>query len=246
MSEEKVLTTQEKYLNHYVELLKQTLQQQVLNGISLQASAKVNGDIVNEWQKENESLVQKLNEAAQQIEKLKADVGTTQSVREQQQNTEIERLKGVINTKDELVKNVAATKDDTIKNLQTEISRLGLVAIEYEKIKNQVQHLDTFRTELAKTQKLLQDKDSEMQNALKEKDSVIDELNKKIDYLQLTPAKRKKVDDKTSSPQKEEPKKEVNKVEVKEVKVPEIVKSTKAKIIKQELPNLVLKDGGSF
>ena len=62
--------------------------------------------------------------------------------------------------------------------------------------------------------------------------SQIIELNKKIEYLQLTPAKRKKVDADLA----------VTTV----IKSPEPV-ITKAKIIKQDIPEMVIKkDGGSF
>jgi chromosome segregation ATPase len=216
MSEEKSLTPQEKYLNHYVDILKQTLNQQILNGVSLQASAKVNGDILTEWQKENESLKQQLAEInsqglvaqedlKKQIEQLKSNAVASQSAREQQQNAEIEKLKSSLNGKDDLIKNITATKDDIIKGLQTEISRLGLISVEHEKIKHQVGQIDVFRSELIKHQKLVQDKDNEiqnvisqkdneLQNVLNEKNATIDELNQQIEYLKLTPAKRKKLE----------------------------------------------------
>jgi hypothetical protein len=205
MSEEKVVTPQEKYLNHYVELLKQTLQQQILNGISLQASAKVNSDILLEWQKENESLKQQLAEInsqglvaqddlKKQIEQLKSNITASQSAREQQQSVEIQKLKLALNGKDDLIKNVSGSKDETIKGLQAEINRLSLIATEHEKIKHQVGQIDVFRNELIKHQKLVQDKDVELQNALDEKNLEIDELNKQIEYLKLTPAKRKKLE----------------------------------------------------
>ena len=215
MSEEKVLSPQEQYLNHYVEILKQNLNQQILSSISLQASAKVNNDILLEWQKENNSLKQRLEEInsqglseqeelKQQIEQLKSDAVLTQSAKEKEKDNEIERLKGLINgkddliknitsAKDDLIKNITATKDDVIKSLQNDINRLNGIVAESEKIKHQLAHLDTFRSELIKTQKLVEDKNTEIQNVITDKDAIINDLNQQIENLKLTPAKRKKV-----------------------------------------------------
>ena len=215
MSEENVLSPQEQYLNHYVEILKQNLNQQILSSISLQASAKVNNDILLEWQKENNSLKQRLEEInsqglseqeelKQQIEQLKSDAVLTQSAKEKEKDNEIERLKGLINgkddliknitsAKDDLIKNITATKDDVIKGLQNDINRLNGIVAESEKIKHQLAHLDTFRSELIKTQKLVEDKNTEIQNVITDKDAIINDLNQQIENLKLTPAKRKKV-----------------------------------------------------
>lgn len=216
MSEEKVLSPQEKYLNHYVEILKQTLQQQVLNGISLQASAKVNNDVLVEWQKENEFLNQQLeeinskglqsqNDLKEQIEKLKIDVASAQSARQQQLSAEIENLK-----------NLLKNKDADILNLRAEIQKVNQLSHEYEKVKHQVQHLETFKSELVKSRE-------ETQNNRNEYEKQIKLLNDKIEYLQLTPAKRKKVGQTAT-----------------------VTDKPKATIIKQDLPGMVVKDGGKF
>ena len=65
----------------------------------------------------------------------------------------------------------------TITNLNNELADLRRQKNEFENVKHQVQHVDTFRNELVKAQ----DK--------------IRELNEQIEYLQLTPAKRKKIDE---------------------------------------------------
>lgn len=74
--------------------------------------------------------------------------------------------------------------NDTISDLQKEINRLNgeldlikNMKSEYENVKNQVQHIDTFRNELVKSRK---------EN---------EELQEQIRYLQLTPSKRKKYDE---------------------------------------------------
>ena len=71
--------------------------------------------------------------------------------------------------------------------LNNTINQLNIFKKQYDDVKNQVNHIETFRNELIKSRKETEDVRSEMSK-------VIDELNSKIDYLQLTPAKRKKID----------------------------------------------------
>jgi peptidoglycan hydrolase CwlO-like protein len=92
--------------------------------------------------------------------------------------------------------------ETTVTNLTNELNDLRRQRGEFEAVKNQVQHVDTFRNELVKAQQ------------------TIKELNEKIEYLQLTPAKRKKIDE-ANKP------KEVNEV---------VIESSEDTI----------KDGGSF
>lgn len=222
MADEKTLN--EKYFNVYVDVLTQTLHQQVLSNISLQTRSKLNDDVLKEYQNEIGNLqqeVKKINDKAvetetalkNQIEKLKADSLATQSEKDRLKNEEINNLK------------------NQIQNLHLEINRLNVFKAENEKMKSQLVHIDTYRNDILKTQEIV-----------KQKDVVIKELNEQIEYLKLTPAKRKKID--LEKVAKEEPKK----VETPKIEVPkEVLSATpKAKIIKQELPKLVVKDGGSF
>lgn len=73
---------------------------------------------------------------------------------------------------------------DRIVELESEVSRLNdelnsirNLKYEYESVKSKAQHIDTFRSELEKSRKENQD------------------LQEKINYLQMTPAKRKKYDE---------------------------------------------------
>lgn len=215
-------TLNEKYFNVYVDVLSQTLHQQVLGNVSLQAKSKINDEITQEYQNEigrlqeevkkaNEKVLETESNLRKEIERLKLDSISTQSEKDKRNNEEITNLK------------------NTISNLHTEISRLNVFKEESERLKHQLVHLDTFKNDLIKTQEIV-----------KQKDVVIKELNGQIDYLKLTPAQRRKIDSaKAATEKKEEPKK---------IEVPKEVLSgaPKAKIIKQELPNLVVKDGGNF
>jgi chromosome segregation ATPase len=192
-----------KYLNYYVEVLTGTMTDAVIRNISLQANARVTEDVVNEQVKKIEELATKLESV--QIGK----------------NQEIESK---INSLENTVKGHL----DTINNLTNQLTELNKMRGEYENVKHQVSHIDTFRNEL----------NNERENHKKTRDEYqlkLKELNEQIEYLQLTPAKRKKVD---------ELKLANVKVDIKVEEVP--LNTTKAKIIKQTLPNEIIKDGGSF
>ena len=228
----------EKYFEYYVETLTQTLNQQVLTNVSLQAKARVNGDALSEWQKENEILKQELDgnksnvsrietDLKSQIDLLKANAASTQSAREQSQNTEIERLKGSI-----------AAKDNVVSELRNQVAAANALKSEHEKIKHQVAHIDTFRSQLVK-----------LQEVIKGKDSVIEELNGQIEYLKLTPAKRKKLDEK-NNPQ---PVEEVIEPEVQTSVVDFVEESIESEAplepqeeVTEKTSNDTIRDGGSF
>lgn len=82
--------------------------------------------------------------------------------------------------------------ESEISELKSEIQTMKNLKTEYENIKHQVQHVETFRKELLEARKETDDVHSEYQKT-------IDELNKKIEYLQMTPAKRKKFDEQNTT-----------------------------------------------
>ena len=77
--------------------------------------------------------------------------------------------------------------DAEIGRLREEITNLQNSKADYENTKHQVQHIDTFRNELIQARK-------ENEDLRKHYEKEIKTLTDKIDYLQLTPAKRKKID----------------------------------------------------
>jgi chromosome segregation ATPase len=75
-----------------------------------------------------------------------------------------------------------------VNTLNSELLDLRQKRSEYDSAIGQSKHLDTFRNELVKSR--------EENDKLKlEYELKIKNLNEKIDYLQLTPAKRKKIDE---------------------------------------------------
>jgi chromosome segregation ATPase len=81
-----------------------------------------------------------------------------------------------------------ADLEKTIEELQGELAKVNNLRGEYENVKHQAQHVDTFRNELVKERE-------SHQKTRDDYEKQIASLNEKIDYLQLTPAKRKKVDE---------------------------------------------------
>lgn len=171
----------EKFVNYYIEGLITTLNDCLIRNISLQANDRISKEAIEEHSKKVESLNGTINA-------LKADL---ESAKKQQADADNQRYQNLENSiKDHL---------NTINTLNQEISQLRTMKGEYENVKHQVQHVDTFRTELNKTREELNnvrvDNEKIIADLTSSYELKIKELNEKIDYLQLTPAKRKKIEE---------------------------------------------------
>ena len=153
----------ENYVNHYVELLTSTMTDAVIRNISLQANAKISENVIIELQNK--------------IEKLNSEVFKNEHTNEMEKNERVINL----NSKIEEQKTY-------ITNLETQLTELNNKKGEYENIKHQIGHIDTFKNELIKERDLHQQTKSDYELTIKE-------LKERIDYLELVPAKRKKLDD---------------------------------------------------
>jgi DNA repair exonuclease SbcCD ATPase subunit len=260
--------SQEKYSKYYVELLTSTLNDQVLQNISLKAREKVNSEIFEEVSKgyetltvENESFKNEKEKSLSEkevaknaeieslkkqisdlqssksveieriqssksveIESLKKQISDLQSSKnveieriqssksveieriQSSKNAEVERLKqqvGLSQTSknneiddikrrnSEQLQQIQSTKNGEIEQLnkvinglRDEVNKAALIKSEYDKLKHQLNHMDTFRTQLADVQKQVE-----------EKNTIIDDLNSQIENLKsvpATPVKRKK------------------------------------------------------
>jgi len=118
--------------------------------------------------------------------KISESVITEQQSKIDKLNSEIKSYTDNLNGANEQYKN-------TIEGLQNTVNELNSMKSEYENIKHQANHVDTFRNELIKERELHQQTRNDYELKIKE-------LNEKIDYLQLTPAKRKKIDDSKLTP----------------------------------------------
>ena len=88
----------------------------------------------------------------------------------------------------EYAKNLA-DQQSVINDLNNRITVLNGNAKEFEDSKHQLAHVDTFRNELIKSRQ-------ENDDIHDHYDRLVTELNYQITYLQLTPAQRKKIDNK--------------------------------------------------
>jgi chromosome segregation ATPase len=160
----------ENYLNYYVEILTGTMTDAVIRNISLQANARVTEDVINEKIKKN-------NEYENIIENLKKELESIKIGKNQETDSKILNLE-----------NINKGHLDTINSLNNQLSELNRMKGEYENVKHQVDHVNTFRSELIKERENHQKTRDEYEFKLKE-------LDDQIKYLQLTPAKRKKIDE---------------------------------------------------
>jgi len=177
--------SQEKYVEQYLDILTKTMQDSIIKNISLQANLKVTEGVIKELQDGSSSTIQSLQK---KIDELNVTVANSQkelnSLRDNKISAENSRLQ-----------NLQITVDD----LRKKLTDYEVIKKEYEEVKLQVQHIDTFRNELNKTRDELQNIDDvhevEIEKIKSDYENTIRELNDQIIYLKLTPAKRKKIDE---------------------------------------------------
>jgi chromosome segregation ATPase len=205
----------EKFVNVYIEILQKTLNDWLLQTVSLQANAKLSEDLVTQQSEEIQNLGNKIEELSGIIIQLQDKLESEKKKQDENQNSRIQVL-----------------EDEVTTHLKT-ISDLDNIKNQYENVKHQIQQLDGLRNELAATQeqlnktkkeleeaktsnvgeeslkeqiKKLQLENTNSQNIITQKNGIIEKINvekdkavielkEKIDYLQLTPAKRKKFDE---------------------------------------------------
>jgi len=177
--------SQEKYVEQYLDILTKTMQDSIIKNISLQANLKVTEGVIKELQDGSSSTIQSLQK---KIDELNVTIANSQkelnSLRDNKISAENSRLQQL---------------QTTIDDLRKKLVDHEIVKREYEEVKHQVQHIDTFRNELNKTRDELQNNNDvhkvEIEKVKSEYEHTIRELNDQIIYLKLTPAKRKKIDE---------------------------------------------------
>jgi len=171
----------EKFVNYYIENLIATMNDCLLRNISLQTNERISKETI-------EDQAKAISELKNTIDSLQKE---NQSVKDSKQVSDQEKYQNLENSIKEHL--------DTIKNLNERITEADKLRNEYENVKHQVQHVDTFRNELSKTREEFDKSKNDYENKIKDLkngyENTIKELTDKIDYLQLTPAKRKKLDD---------------------------------------------------
>ena len=182
----------EKFVNYYIENLIATMNDCLIRNISLQVNERISKEAIEDQAK----VIEDLKDTIGSLQKENQSIQDNKSVSDQEKYQNLE--------------NSIREHLDTIKVLNERITEADKLKNEYENVKHQIQHVDTFRNELSKTREefdksknnyenKIKQLSNEHENKLKELkgnyENTIKELTDKIDYLQLTPAKRKKLDD---------------------------------------------------
>jgi len=207
----------EKYLNYYIETLTTTMTDCVIRNVSMQANAKITDEVVKEQSEKLDALVKSNAELQKTIQHLEQSKLTNE-------NNTINELKNKVSELEGKLSSQKQEHDDLINKFR-----------DYDSVKNQATHVETFKSELIRARDETNRVRSELENRINsinaetngkiqgineeneknvrlliqkhetEKATLnnrIAELTDKIDYLQLSPAKRKKIDEqlKDSSP----------------------------------------------
>ena len=118
----------ENYVNRYVEILTGTMTDAIIRNVSLQTTIKLNEEIINE----------KIEELKRLQNTIDTSINNNVGVIQENEKT-INELKTELNNARTEITN---TKNE-LNNVRTELSQV-------EGIKHQVQHIETFRSELIK------------------------------------------------------------------------------------------------
>jgi len=238
----------EKYLNYYIETLTATMTDCVVRNVSMQANQKITDEVVKEQTEKIEALSNLNEELQQAIQQLKSSNVVSES-------NVIQDLKNKLDEKEQLITKQGNDINELNSKHRTELDELTTKYRDYESVKNQATHVDTFKSELMKAREETNRVRSELENrinsisaetngkvnGIKEENekntreliqrheteksnlhNTIASLTEKIDYLQLPPAKRKKIEE------------QLNK---------EVVSTTITSLVGADG---VLKDGGTF
>lgn len=200
----------DKYINYYIETLTATMTDCVIRNVSMQANAKITDEVVKEQIEKVDVLTKSNDELKQIIEELKQNINKAD-------NETIQNLKVKV-----------AESELNVSNLTNQLSELNIKYRDYDSVRNQATHVDTFKSELIKAREetnktrgeleikinsLISENNGKIEalNGQHEKNislliqkheteksafnSKVEELVSKIEYLQLPPAKRKKIDE---------------------------------------------------
>jgi hypothetical protein len=193
----------EKYLNYYIETLTSTVTDCVIRNVSMQANAKVTDEVIKEQSEKIDALT-----------KLNADLQKS-----------VQDLKNVNTSNESAVvqdlKNKLAESEKQTTKLGNDLNELTTKYRDYDSVKNQSIHVETFKAELIRAREetnrvrteletkvnslvsenagkisaLTEQHDKDLARLNEKHDKKVKELTDKIDYLQLPPAKRKKIDE---------------------------------------------------
>jgi len=211
----------EKYLNYYIETMTSTLTDCVVRNISMQANAKITDEVVKEQTEKIDNLKLMNSELQSMIVELKDTNASNES-------TAVLELKNTLLESEKLITKLNNDVNELSNKHRAEIDVLTSKFRDYDSVKNQAGHVETFKGELIRAREEVNQVRSELENKINsltsentgkinalieqndrtvkeliqkheteksEYNNKIDELIAKIDYLQLPPDKRKKIDE---------------------------------------------------
>ena len=187
--------SQEKYLNHYVDLLKSTLNDQISRNLQLQATAKTQEEIMKEMNTQLQSL-------GQQVQELQNTASESVGEKEDELNRQVEQLKNQINQLNQSRQNDMKSRSDETRNLNSKISELQNQLSQPNPLSGEVSGykklVDDLKAELLSLNKELGIMESlrnqliSTQNMVKDRDAMIGDLSQQIENLKTTPTTVKK------------------------------------------------------
>jgi DNA repair exonuclease SbcCD ATPase subunit len=211
----------EKYLNYYIETLTATMTDCVVRNVSMQANQKITDDVVKEQSEKLEALARSNNELQSLIEEL-------EQANASNENNVIQELRNKLDEKEKLVSKQSTDINELANKHRVELEELNTKFRDYESVKNQATHVETFKGELIRareeTNRVRTELDNRINSINAENTGKIDGINQendknvklliqkheteksnlndtikslteKIEYLQLPPAKRKKIEE---------------------------------------------------
>lgn len=211
----------EKYLNYYIETLTTTMTDCVIRNVSMQANAKITDEVVKEQTEQIEGLVKLNNELQELVQNLKQANATNESNALQELKNKLNEKEQLVTQQSndinemrnrhskELEELTTKFRDyDSVKNQATHVetfkSELIRAREETNRVRTELENrinsinaetngkISGINEENEKNVRLLIQKHETEKSNLNNK---ITELTEKIEYLQLPPAKRKKIDE---------------------------------------------------
>jgi chromosome segregation ATPase len=159
--------SQEKYMQHYVEILTATMNDCIVRNVSMQANAKIKDELV-------EQLNEKILEFKQANEELAKAYNELKEQKEKNENDNVKSLNAQLNN-----------SNNELNDLKSQVALLTKYRVECETLKAQLVNVDTFRKELIKERE-------NHQSTKKYYENKIEELNEELESLK-SPVKTKKV-----------------------------------------------------
>ena len=212
----------EKYQQHYNQVLVGTLTDTVLKTVSYQANIKLANEIILEQEKQIKELSASQDVSKKELETIIENLSKElESVKTNKTNTDNAKINGMENT--------IKSHLDTISRLNNQVFEFSKVRNENEQLKRQVQQIETLSLELNKSKENYKNlrliHQGEIDKLTNNYEKLVIELTSKIENLESsTPTKTSK-------------------------KAPgEVAKKadSKKQVIQEKAEELLFKDGGSF